>query len=83
MDSYGTALQNLLGGQRQPKIVWHKTWFPQIQEYRWYWSLKAGNGEILAIGAEGFNSYNNMATSVKRAAQLLPVATNLPFEEKR
>ena len=69
--------------QRQPEIVWHKTWVPAVQEYRWYWSLEAGNGKIVAIGGEGFNSYANMVESIKTVARLLPVALNRPFKEKQ
>jgi hypothetical protein len=81
--SYESVLQALAGIQHAPEITWSKRWEPTAAAYRWYWRLKAGNYKIVAIGGEGFNSYDDMVTSIRNVGQLLPLALSKPFKEEQ
>ena len=40
-------------------------YFKSDKGEKWYWRLKAGNNEIMAIGGEGFSSEQSISNSIK------------------
>lgn len=41
---------------------------------RWYWRLRAGNGEIIAVGGEGFHNLVDVKNIVAQIQRNGPVA---------
>lgn len=41
---------------------------------RWFWHLKAANGQIIAIGGEGFSSSDALKISVSNVCSIVPIA---------
>lgn len=48
--------------------IFYKTSFFN-KNVRWYWRLRAHNGEIVAIGAEPFDSHSNVMRAIATMKQ--------------
>jgi len=46
---------------------------------RWFWRLKAANGQIIAIGGEGFVTTQSLRTSLANVIAIFPIAAKKPL----
>lgn len=56
--------------------IFNRTSF--FRKVRWYWRLKAPNGEIVAVGAEPFDSHSNTVRAIE-TMKLHSVASTIEF----